>query len=266
MKNVHDSPTSFHYTDRQSAAAGYVAVMTGVADLFDTFEGQDWERPTDCAGWNVRDMASHLLGAQEDLMSVPGVLGRRWTGRRRYPGLSLLDAANQVQIDSHASESTAELARSYRANIPKVARYVSRFPRMLSGISVDKTMAPRNSPLRLGYLYNVIYLRDAWMHGIDLARATGVPRPACGVEAMVVGQIMDDAAYQWGAEAGPEVVLSGEISGTWQLGRPGQPARVTAAGLDLCRRLSGRRPETEVMALSANPADVDKLAGLRILF
>lgn len=265
MKSVQESPISLS-TDRQRAAAGYGAIMSGIADLLDGLGAANWEGPTECTGWSVRDMAAHLLGAQEDGMSVPTALRRRRTGKRRYPGLSLLDAANQVQIDSHAQESTQDLALYYRANIPKLAKHVERFPKVLAHIPVDKTMAPGNSPLRLGYLYNVIYLRDAWMHGIDLARATGLPRPVSDMEAMVVEQIMADASIQWGAGPGLEVELTGEICGTWQLGRPGQPSRATAVGLDLCRRLSGREPDTEVLAVSASPAQVDKLARLRIVF
>lgn len=159
---------------KADAAAAYPAVMRAVADAFEALTPEQWRLDTECTGWTVRHLAAHFLGAQEDVLSVPTVLWRRERGRRRHPHLSLLGAANEVQVADHAGLSTAELCQQYRANIAKVAKRVGSFPAFLAGIPVDATMAPGNVPLRLGYLFNVIYLRDAWMHGFDLARATGV--------------------------------------------------------------------------------------------
>ncbi|WP_082368914.1 maleylpyruvate isomerase family mycothiol-dependent enzyme [Arthrobacter sp. ERGS1:01] len=266
MKSATSPVPALPMTGRQVAAGGYTAVMTAMADSLDGLSPADWDAGTDCTGWTVRHLAAHLLGAQEDAKSVPVVLGRRRRGKRRYPAMTVLDAANQVQVEDHAALSTAELCRRYRANIPAVAQAVRRFPAALAWVPVDKTMAPGASPLRLGYLFNVIYLRDAWMHGIDLARATGLPRPVSAAETLVVGQVMRDAGIQWGAEPGVEVELTGVISGLWQLGATPVRARLRADGVELCRSLSGRTPDTQPVAVSGDLDMARKLADLRVLF
>lgn len=275
MNTVRISASTLPMADREHAAAGYLAVMGALAEQLEEMTAADWATDTECTGWTVRDMVGHLLGAQEDAKSPPVVLARRFRGRRRYPRLSLLDAANQVQVDDHARLSPAELCAAYRGNIPKVAAYVRRFPAALAGIPVEKGTAPAGGPVRMGYLYNVIYLRDAWMHTIDLSRATSSPRlrdRAAGssefaaAQTMIVDQIMRDASIAWGAGPAVEVELRGEISGVWQLGEGEVCARIAGSGVDAFRRLSGRAPDTEVLAVSGDPALAQKFAGLRILF
>jgi len=267
MSYLTISATDIPASDRPTAAAGYTAVMTGLADQLAALEPSPWAAATDCAGWTVRDMAAHLLGAQEDLLSVRQTLRRRRLGHRRYQRLSLLDAANQQQIDNHAADSIDEVISSYRANTPKVAHRVRSFPTVLSGIPVDKSMAPGGLPLRLGYLFNTIYLRDAWMHGIDLFRATGVPRAVITAETLVVGQILSDVATVWADGPCVELELTGDVSGTWRLGPAKGPAnRVAADGVDFCRSLSGRIPDTGVTLLAGDPEVVARLEALRVLF
>ena len=249
------------------AASGYTAVMSGLAKQMDALSPSDWGAATDCTGWNVRDVAAHLLGAQEDLTSIRRTLQRRRTGRQHYRGLSPLDAANQQQIDDHSSDTTNDVVSSYRANIPKVARRVAKFPALLRGVPVDKTMAPGGLPLRIGYLYTTIYLRDAWMHSIDITRATGVPRASTQADGMVVGQILRDVSVVWSDGPNVELELTGEVYGKWLLGLPnGDPSRITANGVDFCRRLSGRLPDTRLTLVAGEQSVPARLEALRILF
>lgn len=121
-------------------------------------------------------------------------------------------------------------------------------------------------PLRLDYLFNVIYLRDAWMHGFDLARATEMQRFATDKDAVVMAQIVWDAATAWGAGSAVELELTGEQSGEWQLGQGVPEARLRTDGLELCRSLSGRIPTTGISTVSGNPQLAHTLGGLRVLF
>lgn len=78
------------------------------------------------------------------------------------------------------------------------------------------------------------------MHGFDLARATGVQRFATDMDAVVMAQIVRDAATAWGE--GPAVEL------------------------ELCRSLSGRIPTMGISTVSGNPQLAHTLVGLRVLF
>lgn len=259
--------TDIPATDRHEAAAGYTAVMAGLAEQLAALPPSLWAAGTDCAGWTIRDMASHLLGAQEDMRSVRRTLSRRRLGHRNYPKLSLLDAANQQQIDDHSSDTNDDVLAQYRANTPLVARRVAAFPTLAMWIPVDKTMAPGGLPLRLGYLFTTIYLRDAWMHSIDLSLASGLPRVATGADAMVAGQVLRDVAVVWAQGPNVELELTGNVCGTWRLGRMGgTAARVTADGIDFCRRLSGRPPNTGISLLTGDPEVLGLVEALRVVF
>ena len=142
--------TDIPATNRLEAASGYTAVMFGLVKQMDALSPSDWCAATDCTGWSVRDVAAHLLGAREDLTSIRRTLQRRRTGSHHYRGLSHLDAANQQQIDDHSSDTTNGVVARYRANIPRVACRVATFPTLLSGVPVDKTMAPGGLPLVAG--------------------------------------------------------------------------------------------------------------------
>ncbi len=259
--------TDIPATDRNEAAAGYTAVMSGLAEQLAALSPSLWAASTDCAGWTVRDIASHLLGAQEDMMSVRRTLRRRRIGHRHYPRLSLLDAANQQQIDDHSSDTNDDVAAQYRANTPLVARRVAAFPALVTRIPVDKTMAPGGLPLRLGYLFTTIYLRDAWMHSIDLSRGTREPRATTAADGMVAGQVLRDVAVVWAEGPNVELELTGDVSGTWRLGQTGGAAvRVTADGVDFCRRLSGRPPDTGVSLVAGDPEVLGLVEALRVVF
>ena len=48
------------------------AARAELADLFDTLTPQQWETPSLCAGWSVRDVGAHLCMAQSRLRDVLG--------------------------------------------------------------------------------------------------------------------------------------------------------------------------------------------------
>ena len=93
----------------------------------------------------------------------------------------------------------------------------------------------------LGYLFDVIYQRDVWMHRVDTARATGPRAPARDSDAEVVGQVIRDLALVWD---GPTAVLelSGPGAGRWLLGS-GEPAGTARTdGVEYLRLLADRPP------------------------
>src|SRR6266511_3884638 len=70
---------------------------------------------------------------------------------------------------------------------------------------------------RLGYVLDVLGLRDLWMHRVDLARATGRPLALGAHDRVVVAQVIADLGWAW---EGPPVLLelTGRAGGRWTLG------------------------------------------------
>src|SRR5438105_13720105 len=60
----------------------------------------DWDKPTDCPGWDVRAMAAHALGMVEMAASIRENYRQLKLARRR--GGAFIDALTALQIDERA--------------------------------------------------------------------------------------------------------------------------------------------------------------------
>jgi len=101
---------------------------------------------------------------------------------------------------------------------------------------------PFGSPLGirpLGYLMGRIYTRDAWMHRVNLARATG---RELALSAEHDGRIVADVVDEWAGLHGEpfRLTLTGLAGGTFSQGVGGEAYALDA--VEFCRRLSGRSP------------------------
>src|SRR6266511_914114 len=163
------------------ATAELEASIALLADLDD----RDWARPTDCAGWTVHDLTAHLVGQYQGLAKLSVFLRRHRRAHRRYPALSRLDADNRQQIDDLGGRSGRELVAMLAAIGPKAIRARRRVPALLRRQRIGR-MYPDD---RLGYVLDVLGLRDLWMHRVDLARATGRPLALGAHDRVVVAPV-----------------------------------------------------------------------------
>jgi hypothetical protein len=90
---------------------------------------------------------------------------------------------------------------------------------------------------RLGYLMDVIYNRDAWMHRVDVRRAIA--------REMVLtsdhdGRLVSDVVTEWARRHGKPFTLSltGPAGGSFVAGEGGDHIELDA--VEFCRILSGR--------------------------
>lgn len=78
-------------------------------DLLATLADEDWDRPTACAGWLVKDVALHLLGG--DISNI----SRRRDGFQSpgfaAPGVDLSQWANQVEAINRWNDEWVRVAR-----------------------------------------------------------------------------------------------------------------------------------------------------------
>src|SRR5687768_5084036 len=75
----------------------YIETLRSLSD-------EEWNKPTECPPWTVKDMLAHVIGWTEATLS-PAELTRQATGgwkTRSGHGGNWLDATNQVQIDTRA--------------------------------------------------------------------------------------------------------------------------------------------------------------------
>lgn len=246
---------------RDHAAAEYDALLA----MVDDFSASDWGLQTDCTEWRVRDMVAHVAGAAEEACRLPVMLRHQAAalkGLRRRDG-SVVDLLCRVQIADRSSLTDADLARDLRrwaAGAPDGRR---RQPGLLRRVPMPGFTGLR-AGTRLSHLLDVIYVRDVWLHRVDLQRATQVAMPTSSAEGEVVAQVVRDLDLEW---SGPAFTLelTGRGAGRWRVGSGAPVATVTEDAVALMRLLSGRSDECELA--TEGDADVaERLRAARVIF
>ncbi len=132
----------------------------------------DWDKPTDCTTWNVRQVLAHQAGAYAGFASW-GQFIRQWSQifRKRQPGQLPVDVVNQRQVEDRANASAAELIAELEEMGPKAIATRQRLPAFLRALRMP--FGPPLGFVRFDYLTDLIYPRDTWSHRLDVCRATG---------------------------------------------------------------------------------------------
>lgn len=207
-------------------------------DVVDALRPDDYDRPTDCVGWNVRAILGHLLGMLE-LNADPAEQRRQSVAAgeiaARSGGLRI-DALTALQVREHAHLSPAELTEALHRSAP-AALAARRAATPEQRAQPAPTSIPGERNWTVGYLLDVIHTRDPWMHRVDISRAMGM---AMALTADHDGRIVADVVGDWaGRHAQPyRLVLTGPAGGAFRAGDDAPECRVEA--VEFCRILSGR--------------------------
>jgi uncharacterized protein (TIGR03083 family) len=113
-----------------------------LAAFLATLSPQQWQAPTLCAQWRVRDVAAHVISYDD--LGMRGLLALAVRGRFRLG----------------------------RVNAAALARYGTRSPEQLLALLADH-LQPRGVPAALG---SRVGLAETLIHHQDIRRALGVPR------------------------------------------------------------------------------------------
>lgn len=213
-------------------------------DLLASLDDDDWGRPTDCTGWTVRDMAGHVLGGMRGAASIVEGLRqqREWKRRSKANGTNEVDEMTALQIEVVAGLSTAELVADIRRLVGPAAAGRRKTPAPLRRWMKVPVEVPGVAEVwTLGYLTDVIFTRDTWMHRVDISRATG---REVRLTAEHDGVLVADIAREWLARHGQPVtlILGGPAGGTFTQGTGGPVVEIDA--VEFCRVMSGRSTPT----------------------
>lgn len=215
------------------------------AAMLQSLQPDDWNRATECPGWDVRAMAGHALGMAEMAASIRE--GRRQQKAAGRAGGDFLDALTALQVTEHAHLTPGQLTERYAAVGPKAARARRRTPGLIRrrAVPVPQKVGDGVETWTLGYLIDTILTRDPWMHRIDISRATGRPLTLTSEHD---GLLVSDVVGEWAARHGRPCVLdlSGPAGGSWAFGEGG--TRLELDAIEFCRIVSGREPATDLLA------------------
>jgi uncharacterized protein (TIGR03083 family) len=237
--------------------------------LVKSLSADDWDRPTDCTLWNVRQVLAHQAGAYAGFASWGEFIGQ-WSQllRRRQPGQMPVDVVNDRQVADRAGASPAELIAELETVGPKAVSTRQRLPGFLRAVPMP--FGPPLGVARLEYLTDLIYTRDTWSHRLDICRATGREMVLDAdhdgrMMALVVRELAEKLERQF---EGLSVVLelTGPAGGSWHLGPAGEPAAtVQMDALEFSRLTSDRLKPDQVRAMSLAQIEGDVATAERVL-
>ena len=207
--------------------------------LVDELGPDDWEKPTACSEWNVRDILAHQAGGYASGTGYMELM--RQSSRRPEPGKLIEDAINKFQLQERAGKSPTELLAELRRAGPVAARKWAYHFRPLKLFSLPHPVAGK---LPLRHLMWVTHSRDTWMHRLDICRATGRKfEQSREHDGRIAELVMLDVADVLAMKSnGPALVfeLTGIAGGTWKIGQGEAAATMRMDVLDFNIFASGR--------------------------
>lgn len=160
-----------HVTEHPSLQP-YVDAWThsieATAELVNPLVEGEWNRRTGCPGWSVRDVVSHIIGVESELLGDPRPIHSLPRDLRHVTDEASRRA--EVQVDVRRHHTGPEMTSELEYTIIRRSRQLRNEKRAPS----HKMMFP------LGFettLERVLELRafDVWAHEQDLRRALGKP-------------------------------------------------------------------------------------------
>ncbi len=237
MTTTATTPSAWSHAEAMVLAEEAYDRLVGVLE---GLEGADWDQPTDCEGWTVRDLAGHVVGSLRSAASVRELARQQLGAKRRAKaqGGQEVDHMTAIQVEETADLSIDELVAEARRLVPKATAGRRRTPAPLRRLARFRVaMHDIDETWTLGYLIDVILTRDAWLHRIDLCRALGRDPELTPDHD---GRIVADVVAEWARRHGRpfHLVLTGPAGG--RFGDPGAGAPIELDAVELCRILSGR--------------------------
>jgi uncharacterized protein (TIGR03083 family) len=250
-------------------------------ELLSSLAAGQWQAPTVCPGWSVKDVALHLLGGDIDLLS------------RRRDGAAPADAPSQP---AGFQELVASLDRLNQAWVAATRRISPRLLGELLAVTGEATRRYLTSLDLFAVEESVSWIRpdpvpnwldvarqytERWTHHQQIRDAVGVPglkepafvAPVLATFVHALPRAFTDVPASVGTTV--EVVIAGEAGGCWVLtrtpdgwwlaaGTAGAPAARVALDAETAWRLWTKaiRPDAARAAVSVSG---DRALGLPVL-
>jgi uncharacterized protein (TIGR03083 family) len=206
----------------QTSIDAWTHSIEAISALVTPLSEREWSTATDLPGWSVRDIVSHIIGLENEMLgdprpihSLPRDLFHVTSEHQRYM---------EVQVDVRRCHTAPEMTAELEYTIIRRARQMRNEKR-----APDATVRAANRERSLADALEVRAF-DVWVHEQDLRRALGNPGNLDSPGSLVVRDILLSAlpklvAKDAGAPAGSAVVF--DVSGPVEFMRT---VRVDAQG------------------------------------
>jgi uncharacterized protein (TIGR03083 family) len=225
------------------AGLEYDRIIALLADLTD----DEWTRPTECPGWDVRAMATHLLGMAEMIETPRENVRQQLAARKRSE--TGVDALTALQVSEHAGMGPADIVATFRLVSARAARARARTPALIRVLPIPtpQDVGDAKETWTFGFLIDTILTRDPWMHRIDICRATGRdPLLTTDHDAVLVADVVTEWACRHRKPC--TLRLAGPAGGRWTFGG-GHGQELELDAVEFCRTVSGRAAGQGLLAV-----------------
>jgi uncharacterized protein (TIGR03083 family) len=251
MPTLMADPATIHDTgfDHETAMTLAAEEYSRFAAELATLDENDWQAPTSCPGWTVRDMAGHTLGMAELAASLPEMARQLIRAGRaaKRSGKPQIDELTDLQVHKHERLSNRDLVEAVQRIGPKAVAGRRRRPALMRARTITDQGPDGASPERwkVGFLTDTILTRDPWMHRSDIAHALHRPMKLTHEHD---GVLIADVVTEWARRHGQpyDLTLTGPAGGHWSSGAPTEAISLDAE--EFCRILSGRGPGAGLMS------------------
>lgn len=216
-------------------------------ELCESLTGDDWQQPTACTLWTVRDMLAHQAGAYAGYASFAEFRRQMAASMKKEEGEEDIDAINRYQLAQRIDCSPAELIRELREVGPKAIENRHKLPWLLRKLRVVPD--PHLGKWTIQYMLDVIYPRDTWSHRLDICRATNRPFQQTAVhDGHLLALVVRDLAQKLAGKLNGRsfiLDLDGEAGGCFQIGTAAEPAASIEMDVIQFNRLASDRITAE---------------------
>jgi uncharacterized protein (TIGR03083 family) len=221
--------------------------------LIESLADEDWHKQTACSLWTVKDVVAHQAAHVVGLTSLGSFMSQANPALMRpyrKNGMNFLDAMNQAQVDLRRDNTPAELIAEIRDTAQRSLDGRDRIPAFVRTITLP--LPGFDQSRSLGYLFDLIYSRDMWMHRIDICSATGRKMPLDSAhDGRTVALVVRDLAEKSmrGLHGRSAILeLRGAAGGSYRVGRnPTPEAAIEMDALAFCVLTSGREKAANVL-------------------
>jgi uncharacterized protein (TIGR03083 family) len=218
--------------------------------LLRSLDDADWKAQTDCPAWDVSAMYKHVLGECEAGASMRENIHQLRSARsnRKQHGGTLEAALSSLQVSERTDLAPTQIVERLAAVAPKTVRGRTRTPALVRNHVKMAVDGPVVETWTLGYLIDTIYVRDLWMHRVDVAHALNRP---VELHRDHDGRIVADVVGEWGRRHGKPFLLelTGPAGGSYaQKQDHSEAEHISMDAVEFCRTLAGRQPSTGLLA------------------
>ncbi|MFE5796156.1 maleylpyruvate isomerase family mycothiol-dependent enzyme [Streptomyces sp. NPDC056503] len=178
----------------QNYADAWTHSIEAIAELVQPLVEGEWNRATPCPGWSVRDIVSHVIGLETEMLGDPRPIHS--LPRDLYHVRSEFARYMEVQVDVRRHHTAPEMTSELEYILIRRARQLRNENR--SPDHVIRAPLGTEQTLEQGYRLRAF---DTWVHEQDLRIALGVPGNLDSPGAFVVRDML--------LEALPKVVAKG---------------------------------------------------------